>query len=98
MPRKAEPKHYRRKVDSPLLMEREAAKYLRVSNLTVSDLRKYGFIRPLKLGARKYPKWELDRFIKKWVDSDKSVDDALEAARREHEQKQEHSDERLIHI
>lgn len=63
----------REEINSPMLMEREAAKYLRINNSTLADLRKYGFINSLDLGARKYPKWELDRFISKWTDSQESM-------------------------
>lgn len=84
----------RREIESPMLMEKEAAKYLRVGLTTLRDLRKYGFIRPLNLGAMKYPVWELDRFIRKWVESDESIEDALETARREHE----HPDQKIIHM
>lgn len=84
----------REEINSPMLMEREAAKYLRINNSTLADLRKYGFINSLDLGARKYPKWELDRFISKWTDSQESIEDALEQAKREHEVK----DEKIVHL
>lgn len=84
----------REEIGSPMLMEREAAKYLRINNSTLADLRKYGFINSLDLGARKYPKWELDRFISKWTDSQESIEDALEQAKREHEVK----DEKIVHL
>lgn len=84
----------REEINSPMLMEREAAKYLRINNSKLADLRKYGFINSLDLGARKYPKWELDRFISKWTDSQESIEDALEQAKREHEVK----DEKIVHL
>lgn len=84
----------REEINSPMLMEREAAKYLRINNSTLVELRKYGFINSLDLGARKYPKWELDRFISKWTDSQESIEDALEQAKREHEVK----DGKIVHL
>ncbi|MBB1069216.1 hypothetical protein H5S40_03485 [Limosilactobacillus sp. RRLNB_1_1] len=84
----------REEIDSPMLMEREAAKYLRVNLSTLIDLRKYGFVHSLDLGARKYPKWELDRFISKWTDSEESIEDALEQAKQEHEVK----NEKVVHL
>lgn len=75
----------REEIGSPMLMEREAAKYLRINNSTLADLRKYGFINSLDLGARKYPKW---------TDSQESIEDALEQAKREHEVK----DEKIVHL
>ena len=84
----------REEINSPMLMEREAAKYLRINNSTLVELRKYGFINSLDWGARKYPKWELDRFISKWTDSQESIEDALEQAKREHEVK----DEKIVHL
>lgn len=81
-------------IGSPMLMEREAAKYIRISTSTLEDLRKYGFINSLDLGARKFPKWELDRFIRKWTDSDESIEDALAQAKKEHEL----NDEKIVHL
>ncbi|MCM1234603.1 MAG: hypothetical protein NC489_31260 [Ruminococcus flavefaciens] len=87
----------RKEVNSPLLMEKEAAKYLRIGNDKMADLYRYGFIKALKLGARKYPIKELDKFIDKWTYSDKSIEDELDLAKKE-ANTLANDEEKIVHI